>query len=339
MFHKDHGEVIKNWQGNQPIVSICCITYNHESYIEAALNGFLMQETNFPFEIVIHDDASTDNTARIIKEYEKKYPHIINPIYQIENQKSKYKSGMNPRFNYPRAKGKYIALCEGDDYWIDPYKLQTQVDFLEKNKDYGVVHGDCHLYYQKKSIWKYHANKSLSNHLENLDKEELFFRLINADYKVRTATALFRILLLKPKHPLETKFLMGDTPLWLEFSQATKFKYMEAVYAVYRINDGSASKPTSLKSKLKFQLSSCLLRFYYCEKYNYNIPHKIIKKYNRLILDYSLLTDELKEVIYEKHLNETSKQKIRNNLKLSPLFKLLVFFLKHPRLIFRQQKL
>jgi len=97
-----------------------------------------MQKTTFPFEILIHDDASTDGTADIIREYEVKYPDIIKPIYQTENQ---YSRGINPylAFVYPRAQGKYIALCEGDDYWIDPLKLQKQVEFLENKKNISIV--------------------------------------------------------------------------------------------------------------------------------------------------------------------------------------------------------
>jgi glycosyltransferase involved in cell wall biosynthesis len=120
---------------NDPLVSICCITYNHEKYIQQCLEGFLIQKTTFLFEILIHDDASTDRTADIIREYETKYPDIIKPIYQTENQ---YSKGVivSAVYNWPRAKGKYIALCEGDDYWIDSYKLQKQVDFMEANPEY-----------------------------------------------------------------------------------------------------------------------------------------------------------------------------------------------------------
>lgn len=88
----------------------------------------MQQKTNFPIEVLIHDDASTDGTQDIIREYEKKYPNIVKPIYQKENQ---YSKGVKVSlvYNYSRARGKYIALCEGDDYWTDPYKLQKQVDF------------------------------------------------------------------------------------------------------------------------------------------------------------------------------------------------------------------
>jgi glucosyltransferase len=124
-------------------VSICVLTYNHENYIRQALDGILMQETNFGYEIVIHDDASTDNTQVIIKDYAEKHPNIFKPLLQTQNQRSRLGGGMNARFNYPRAMGKYIALCDGDDYWTDPYKLQKQVDFLEANEAYGLVFTDC----------------------------------------------------------------------------------------------------------------------------------------------------------------------------------------------------
>lgn len=115
----------------EPLVSISCTTYNHEKYIADSIEGFLMQKTDFPFEILIHDDASTDRTAEIVRSYEKKYPDIIKPIYQIENQHSQ--GNRVSWFNFKRAKGKFIAICEGDDYWTDPYKLQKQVDIMERN--------------------------------------------------------------------------------------------------------------------------------------------------------------------------------------------------------------
>ena len=121
-------------------VSIICNTYNHEKYIAHALESFLMQKTDFSFEILVHDDASTDSTPDIIKTYAEKYPDIIKPILQTENQFSK---GINVTqvFQYSRAKGKYIAFCEGDDYWIDSNKLQFQVDWLEQHpQDIGCVH-------------------------------------------------------------------------------------------------------------------------------------------------------------------------------------------------------
>ena len=132
-----------------PLVSISCITYNHAPFIRECFEGFLMQKTDFEFEILVHDDASNDGTAEIIKEYEQKYPHLFRVIYQTENQYSKGIRGMMARFNFPRARGKYIALCEGDDYWTDPYKLQKQVDFLEGNEDVVVSGHDAYIINEK----------------------------------------------------------------------------------------------------------------------------------------------------------------------------------------------
>src|SRR5699024_5978215 len=103
-----------------------CTAYNHERYIAETIESFLMQKTNFRYEILIHDDASTDNTAEIIKKYEKQFPEIIKPVYQKVNQ---YSQGVNVHeLIRQRAIGKYFALCEGDDYWTDSYKLQKQID-------------------------------------------------------------------------------------------------------------------------------------------------------------------------------------------------------------------
>lgn len=129
-------EIMSSWNKTlkNPFVSICCITYNHGEFIEDALNSFLMQETEFPFEIIIHDDASTDNTQSIIRQYEEKYPSIIKTIFQQENRYSKGISVAN--YYIPHLRGIYVAHCEGDDYWTDRFKLKKQIEFLEDNPDY-----------------------------------------------------------------------------------------------------------------------------------------------------------------------------------------------------------
>jgi glycosyltransferase involved in cell wall biosynthesis len=118
----------------KPLVSICCAAYNHEKYIRDALDGFLMQECDFEYEILIHDDASTDKTADIIREYEAKHPDKIFPIYQKENQYSQ--GNKYSDLNYERVRGKYVAICEGDDYWIDKDKLSKQIKLMEENPLY-----------------------------------------------------------------------------------------------------------------------------------------------------------------------------------------------------------
>ncbi len=125
----------------KPLVAIKCLVFNHEPYLRDCLNGFVMQQTDFPFMAVVHDDASTDHSADIIREYAAKYPDIILPIYETENQYSKHDGSLGRIMNaaVDATGAKYIALCEGDDYWTDPRKLQKQVDFLENHKDYGFV--------------------------------------------------------------------------------------------------------------------------------------------------------------------------------------------------------
>ena len=131
--------MFNNSMSSEPIfVTILCLTYNHESYIRQCLDGFVMQQTNFRFEAIVHDDASTDSTTDIIREYAEKYPDIIKPIYETENQYSKHDGSLR-RIMTAAVHGKYIALCEGDDYWTDPLKLQKQVDILENNDNCSLV--------------------------------------------------------------------------------------------------------------------------------------------------------------------------------------------------------
>ena len=124
------------------MVTIRCITYNHEPYIRQCLEGFVMQKTNFRFEAIVHDDASTDGTADIIREFADKYPGIIKPIFETENQYSKH-DGSIRRIMDAHTHGKYVAICEGDDYWTDPLKLQKQVDFMEENPEYMLIGGNA----------------------------------------------------------------------------------------------------------------------------------------------------------------------------------------------------
>ena len=123
--------------GNDVEVSVICNAFNHGRYIRDALNGFVMQKTDFKYEVLVHDDASTDNTADIIREFEEKYPDIIKPIYQTENQYSK-DVWITDVYQVRRSKGKYLALCEGDDYWTDPDKLQKQYDALESHPEIDI---------------------------------------------------------------------------------------------------------------------------------------------------------------------------------------------------------
>lgn len=137
--------------------SIICNTYNHEKTIEETIKGFLIQEVNFSIEILIHDDASSDNTQNIIKKYKELYPDLIKPIYQDTNQTSLGRSVS--QINISRSQGEYIAICEGDDVWIDSNKLQKQVDYLDNHSDFICVGHACEVmnvnFPYKSRVWSY----------------------------------------------------------------------------------------------------------------------------------------------------------------------------------------
>ncbi len=224
---------------SNPAVSVCCITYNHEKYIRDALEGFLMQQTNFSFEILIHDDASTDGTADIIREYEAKYPGIIKPIYQTENQYSKG-IDISATFNFPRVQGKYIALCEGDDFWTDPHKLQIQYDFMESHPDYSLC--GCrswHLNEIKKYFLAPRTKREWHEMYPGMESVAFLW-----DRPFETATFFFRCDALKRVVNLivrdTEKMPFGDVQLMYHLAQQGKTKCLPQRMAVYRMHRNSA---------------------------------------------------------------------------------------------------
>ena len=261
-------QIMQNWNGEIPLVSVCCITYNHEPYIAQALDGFLMQRTSFPFEVLMHDDASTDNTADIIRDYEAKFPKIIKPIYQKENQYSQGKREISETWNFPRAKGKYIAMCEGDDYWIDGNKLQMQVDCLENNPEYGMCYTKAKQFIQKKMKF---SRTKFGFYVK--DFEDLLFN----GNRVPTLTTVFRKDLLnsylKEIYPQDKGWLMGDYPMWLYFAHESRIKFIDKVTSVYRVLENSASHSKDIKKQLAFEKSYWEIKNFFSERYlNRMIP-------------------------------------------------------------------
>jgi glycosyltransferase involved in cell wall biosynthesis len=242
--------VSKQGQGqvSAPVVSISCNTYNQINFIREAIEGFLMQKTSFSVEILIHDDASTDGTAEIVREYEKKYPNVIFPIYQTENQ---YSKGIKIASNYqfPRARGKYIALCEGDDYWTDSLKLQKQVNFLEANPDYVLC---------------FHKVKTLiSNNLQDDDVLEKRYQAIAnkqeiatidlLKYKnfIHTCSVVFKNANIK--FPFEYNYSpIGDYFLFILLSELGLIHRIEEYMGVYRRGSGiySTLSPLNMQRQI-----------------------------------------------------------------------------------------
>lgn len=139
---------------NNTLVAIRCITYNHARYIKQCLDGFVMQKTSFKFVAIVHDDCSNDGTVEILRGYAQKYPNIIKPIYEVENQWSKPGNPLRKIIGdaVDATEAKYVTICEGDDYWTDPYKLQKQVDFLEAHPEYDMVCTRFQHLYQESGI-------------------------------------------------------------------------------------------------------------------------------------------------------------------------------------------
>ena len=205
-----------------PLVSILCATYNQKDFIAQTIEGFLMQKVSFPIEIIIHDDASTDGTAEIVKEYAAKHPDIIKPILQTENQHSK-RNPIWKNFIYPAAKGKYYADCEGDDYWTDPNKLQRQVDFLESHTDYSLSTENGTVLYTNTNV----ARPFSDEPEHDVSLEDLLIRR-----RFPTASAVYRSEFL-PEF-LQSKQPGFDTAMWAYLSTKGKIHFNPVISSVYR---------------------------------------------------------------------------------------------------------
>ena len=230
----------------QPLmVTIRCITYNHEPYIRQCLEGFIMQKTNFRFEAIVHDDASTDETANIIREYAEKYPDIRKPIFETENQYSKL-DGSIQRIMSEHIHGKYVAMCEGDDYWIDPLKLQKQVDFLESNPKYSMCAHNAFVFYQQKNDVCLFNKTSYSGELSVHDA-------IHA-WKIPTASILVLSEIAKEYPSWLAVIYSGDYSLILRTLLKGKIYLNSDIMSVYRVSYVGYSASALYKGKNIFML-------------------------------------------------------------------------------------
>lgn len=268
-------------------VSIICLTYNHKDFIRKALDGFVNQKTNFDYEVIVHDDASTDGTDEVIKEYELAYPQKIKGLYEKENQFSK---GMNivDDIIFPRTKGKYIAFCESDDYWCDEYKLQKQFDFME-------LHKSCSLC----------VHNTVIHDLENIDKDKLFFgwkdiHILNEseiflEWKVHTSSYFFRRESVRYTSVLP-KVWCGDYALLVYAFSKGKVIALPDVMSIYNAHNksGETWKNRNLENKIERNKE----RANFLRKYN----QYTLKKYENVILE------RIKQIEYENVLLDFEKK-------------------------------
>lgn len=299
-------DIISSWQcsAGKPVVTICCITYNHELYIQDCIEGFLIQETDFPFEILIHDDASTDNTAKIIASYAQKYPKIIKPMYQNENQYSKGKRAME--YLMPLCRGDYIALCEGDDYWIDPKKLQIQVDFLDNNPEYVISGHDAFVVDEQGNKIK---NSHLSDyHKRDYSKEEL----IKGHAWILTMSWVYRNVI---KEYIYERAMVknGDRFFTSLIGHYGKSKYhSDIIPACYRVHRGGVWSSLSHQEQTISRLNTYVWLYYYysrigSDKYKNYYYNKIFIVPVTSIPNKVLTVEFLKRVLMLRKLKSITK--------------------------------
>lgn len=279
---------------NDIMVSISCITYNHAPYIRQCIDGFLSQKTSFKFEVLIHDDASNDGTSEIIKEYEEKYPDIIKPYIQNENQYSLGKGWVGIKINRERAKGKYIAYCEGDDYWSYDGKLQLQVDFLESNQDVSMCYTDFDMLFEKtgriqKSVF-HTRNSSYPSVYQTASEFVVRKGFVNPPSWVYRKDALDN---------LKTDLIIDGTYVWFVHLLSTgSVAYIDKVTTTYRFLQDSASHSRDKKNILKRFRDLLDLQINVIDAYNFPAYLKDIckQKYYRDNLLYFIIYDSLDEL-------------------------------------------
>lgn len=249
-----------------PLVSVLMITYNHEEYIARAIEGVLAQRTDFPFELIIGEDCSTDSTGKIAREYAQRFPDVIKLIASTQNVGGHENSHRTQR----AARGKYFAWCEGDDYWHDPRKLAIQADFLERNPDYGYVFSDYDVLHVKDGT----RIESFLRHTNYPVVEQRTVADFALDrHGVLTCTVMMRADLcrkIKERDPYlhdGKHFLMGDTQVWAEASAIMKSKYFPESLATHIISPESATRSADVKKRIRFSISNAEMILYLCQKY------------------------------------------------------------------------
>lgn len=225
------------------LVSICCITFNQEAYIRDALEGFVNQKTNFKYEVLLHDDASTDRTAEIIREYQERYPDMIKPILQTQNQYSLGLTNVSGTWNFPRAVkngSKYIAMCEGDDYWTDEHKLQRQVDYMEMNPDCSLCFHSAQVEVQGSAVTERMMRPYKTTRIVTAEE------MIDKTSGYATASLMFRTDMVKELPDFYNNAPIADIPLQLLAANRGYGYYIDEPMAVYRLG-GAASWTTLMK--------------------------------------------------------------------------------------------
>jgi glycosyltransferase involved in cell wall biosynthesis len=284
-----------------PLVSIVVITYKQAAFIAQNLDGLLMQETNFPFEIIVSEDCSPDNTKEIVQQYADKHPAVIKFISRTKN----VGAIINAQEAIYQCKGKYLAFCEGDDFWNNPNKLQTQVDFLESHLDFALVHTDVNLNYEDTGNTIYNNNQ---HYKINFPSGLIFENYLMENLFIQTCTVLVRkeIFIKSSDYDFFAKknWLLQDLPTWLEIAANYKIQYLPNTTATYRLSSESASRTSDVYKQFNFHLSVYSIRFYFWRKYSKKLAHFLVLyfKFFKVIINYVLKTKKINHLKYLIHI-------------------------------------
>ena len=261
-FEKVPVDTFPNQVPDNPFVSICVQTYQHVNYIRECLDGILMQQTDFLFEILLGEDQSTDGTREICIEYAARYPEKIRLFLHHRENNIRIGGRATGRFNFLynlySSKGKYVAVCEGDDYWIDALKLQKQVNFMEANTSYGLVYTNFSKEYIKEQI-------TITNMIKSTIEGDIYRQLLCKN-SIPTCTILYRASIfksyIKELYPVCFNWIIGDYPIWIYIALNKKIKYLADNTSTYRKLESSLTSTTH-RNKLLFHLAIFKVRIFF----------------------------------------------------------------------------
>ena len=287
-------------------VSVICFAYNHEKYIRQCLDGFVMQKTDFAFEVFVNDDCSTDHTADIIREYEERYPEIIHGIYQPVNRRSQGISALK-QFVLPLVKGKYVAKCEGDDYWSDPLKLQKQFDAMER-------HPECTICTHRVALMN-ESGVLTGGHIpaaeirENVLSSERVLQEMAKDYSFHTSSHFLRTDLFRAYWAADLDFRkksdVGDGPTILYFADQGNMYYFPEEMSCYRVGSIGSWGSRTVGEKRKKHHQRMIASIESFDEYSHYRFTEILKDYifrhELPILQYDCTYSKLLEPKYQKY--------------------------------------
>ena len=269
-------------------ISVVTVTYNHAPYIKECIESILLQKTDYNFELIISDDSSTDGTTDICDSFASKYPDKINFLRSEEN--------VGPLNNLEKAinqsNAKYICLCEGDDFWLDVSKIQKQVDFLENNLDYGLVHSDINILDQKtnQTIFAYNKVNDIS-----IPNGRIYDFLMHSSHPIKTMSVCLRREIMDEyyfsnRKIMDSNWKLYDLSLWLIYSLHSKIYYFDETLATYRLLPNSMSRSSNSLKQFKFHNNIFGIFFFFMREYPTSMSAKrsVISSFLRTFFLYSL---------------------------------------------------